>query len=357
MDFPLYSTKDIKIKEKFNLNTPLGRKKYFAAKAGKEVAELKEYLDNNTFIGFMLAKKMAGKGTYSKIFEEIIGTSRVYQFSIGDLIRKVHQTLESDQEEKSKILEYINRKYRGYISDKTAIEALLNRSTEKVSVPTELLLALVKREIESKPRKAVFIDGFPRTLDQVSYSLYFREIMNLRDDPDFFVLIDIPESVIDARLKSRVICPVCNTSRNTRLLPTQFIKYDKAQGDFYLICDNPECNGYGKEKMIPKEGDDLGIKAIKPRLEMDGELMEQAYQLHGIPKVLLRNHVPIEESNKFDSYELTPEYSYEVTKSGKIKINETPWTIIDDDGIESHSLLAAPVVLSMIRQIHKILLG
>ena len=109
--------------------------------------------------------------------------------------------------------------------------------------------------------------------------------------------------------------------------------------------------------MIPKEGDDLGIKAIKPRLEMDGELMEQAYQLHGIPKFRLRNHVPKEESNKFDSYELTPEYSYEVTKSGKIKINETPWTIIDDDGIESHSLLAAPVVLSMIRQIHKILLG
>jgi len=48
----------------------------------------------------------------------------------------------------------------------------LKAATPKTLLPTELILALVKREIAKRPRKTLFIDGFPRDMDQVSYSLF-----------------------------------------------------------------------------------------------------------------------------------------------------------------------------------------
>ena len=106
------------------------------------------------------------------------------------------------------------------------MKSLDNRST-KTLLPSELILALAKREISKLGRKAIFIDGFPRDLDQVSYSLFFRDLINYRDDPDVFILIDVPTTVIDERIKFRVICPICHTSRNLKLLATKNVEYDE----------------------------------------------------------------------------------------------------------------------------------
>lgn len=355
MNFPVFNTKRPGTKEKFDLNSPAGRHQYFHDKVGQEIEEIKEYLEHQTFVGFLLAKKQAGKGTYSKMFAELIGSERFEHLSIGDLVRKVHQGIE-DLAERDDLYNYLHQNYRGFISVDEAMDAFLGRSTQTL-IPTEFILTLVRREIENAPRKAFFIDGFPRSLDQVSYSLYFREIMNLRDDPDFFVLIDLPESVIDARMKARVVCPICQTSRNTNLLPTKFVTYQQDTQQFQLICDNPECSGHGERIMEGKEGDELGIEAIRERIEMDGELISRAYSLHGVPRVLLRNSIPVSEAEAtVDPYEITPAYKYHYNEqTQEVEISEEPWIIPDDQGVDSFSLLAAPVVLSLIVQIHAIL--
>ncbi|MCX6714113.1 MAG: hypothetical protein NTV48_03360, partial [Candidatus Vogelbacteria bacterium] len=203
--------------------------------------------------------------------------------------------------------------------------------------------------IDQMPKKALFIDGFPRDLDQVSYSLFFRNLIDYRADPDIFVAIQIPEAVIDERMRTRVVCPICKTPRSLKLLATKFVGYDEATKQFYLMCDNPACN---KARMVGKEGDELGIEAIRDRLELDEKLIQKILELQGVPKVLLRNAVPVSEADKLvDNYELTPEYYYEKRADGSIETKEKPWTIKDDEGAESYSLMAPAVVVSFIKQL------
>ncbi|PIS22537.1 hypothetical protein COT50_01340 [candidate division WWE3 bacterium CG08_land_8_20_14_0_20_41_10] len=357
MDFPLFNTKVLGKGEIYDLNDPVGRRQYFEDKLGSKLDNIKEFLDNNTFVGFMLAKKSAGKGTYSKMFAEVVGEDRVAHVSVGDIVRQVHKTVGESESEKNKLIDYLRSSYRGFISVEECVDALLGRTQDRL-IPTEFILALVKREIDKIGRKAIFIDGFPRTLDQISYSLYFRSLINLRDDPDFFVLIDIPETIIDERMKYRVVCPVCNTSRNLKLLPTKFVDYDKAENKFHLLCDNKVCSEYSRARLVAKEGDDKGIGSIKNRLEMDGKLMEMATKLQGIQKILVRNAVPTEFVEDYtEPYEITPEYVYRYDEaSQKIVTEQKPWVVKDDAGKDCNSLLAPPALLSMMSQMHSILL-
>ncbi len=117
-------------------------------------------------------------------------------------------------------------------------------------------------------------------------------------------------------------------------------------------CDNPKC---GKARMVPKEGDELGIEAIRNRLEVDDQVIRTLMKLEGVPKVYLRNSIPVTSADEtVDRYEITPAYSYEF-KNGKVSVIEKPWAVKDDDGVDSNSLLPAPVVVSMIRQITQVL--
>jgi len=339
------------INQKFDLADPITRREYFEQKVGAEIEKIKEYFNNdNTFIAYWLGKKNSGKGTYSKLMIEIFGADKIGHISVGDVVRDVHKLM-SDKSKKQEIMSYLEEHYRGYISIDEAIKALLSRDTQSL-LPTEFILTLVKREIDKMPKKTLFIDGFPRELDQVSYSLYFRDLIDYRDDPDIFVAIDIPEAVIDQRMKHRVVCPKCQTPRNLKLFTTQQVGYDKAKKEFYLICDNPSCNN---ARMSAKEGDDLGIEAIRKRLELDDQLIQKVFALHGVPKILLRNSIPVKLAKELvDDYEITPEYVYELAND-QVKIKEKSWVIKDDKGIDSYSLLAPPVVVSLIKQLVKVL--
>lgn len=346
LEFPIIGTKVKGLTTKFDLTSPLSRKKYFRVKVGDEIEHIKRFLDKNTFIAYFLGKKNSGKGTYAKLFAEIFGENKIEHVSVGDLVRDVHKNW--DKYSKGPRFKELKRLYRGYISLDAAVDTLLARSTEKL-LPTEFILALLKVHIGGLSGKTIFIDGLPRQADQVSYSLFFRDIVNFRDDPDFFILIDIPEAVIDERMKYRAVCPLCHTSRNTRLLITSKIEYDVKTREFYLFCDNPTCKG---ARMESKEGDHKGLDFIRSRLVKDEEVMRNVFALHGIPKVLLRNHVPVLEAKKyFDDYEITPEYYFKWDKkTRKVKVIEKPWIVLDDNGTSSYSLLAPPVVVSMIKQ-------
>lgn len=259
----------------------------------------------------------------------------------------------ADPKKKKELVRYLEKNYRGRLSLEEIIKDLENRNTKTLR-PMELILALVKREMEKREKKALFIDGFPRDLDQINFSLFFRDLIGHRDDPDVFILIDVPESVIDERIKWRKVCPVCQTSRNLKLLLTSKVGYDEKKKEFYLACDNPSCKG---ARLLPKEGDELGISPIRERLATDAKLIEEALSLHGIPKVLLRNSLPVEGAEKFvDDYEITPEYVFEWDeKAKKVKIKEKPWIISDDQGVKSFSLLAQPVTISLIKQMVEVL--
>lgn len=355
INFPIFKTKIENLPgkgKKFDLTDAKQRQEYFDYKTGKEIKKLREYLKNNTFIVYLLGKKSSGKGTYSKMFKEIVAPDKIEHFSIGDMIRSFDEILK-DGSKKKELIEFLEKKYRGPVSVQDVVKAMEERST-KVLLPSELILALTEREISKLGKKAIFIDGFPRDLDQVSYSLFFRYLIGYRDDPDIFVLIDVPTNVIDERVKYRVVCPDCQTSRNLKLLPTKNVGYDEKEKKFYLICDNANCK---EAPMSAKEGDELGIKPIKERLQKDEELMKQIYKMHGISKILLRNSVPVDQVKEFyDDYEITPEYHYTFNeKNNKVEIEKKPWEVKDERGVVCNSLMPPPVVVALIKQIVKVL--
>jgi hypothetical protein len=109
--------------------------------------------------------------------------------------------------------------------------------------------------------------------------------------------------------------------------------------------------------MVAKEGDKEGIKPISERLAKDEKLMKQADSLYGIPKIFLRNSIPKKLAKKYvDDYEITPEYHFKWDeKTKKVKIEEKPWLVKDDEGVQSVSLLAQPVAVSLIKQMAKVL--
>ena len=353
LEFPIIGTKVKGVVKKFDINSPDGRKAYFEAKAGDEIGHTKSYLDSGrTFVAYLLGKKGSGKGTYSKLFTEIFGEDKIATVSVGDLVRSIDNWHEFEKTDKYRRMK---KYYRGFISLEDSIDASMGRSTSKL-LPSEFILALLKAHIDDLKGKSIFIDGLPREDDQVSYSLYFRDLIAYRDDPDLFILIDIPESVIDARIKTRVVCPVCKLSRNLKLLPTKNAGYDNKTGKFYLMCDNPECTGNAKEIMVGKEGDEKGIEPIRERLKKDEKILKSAFSLYGVPKVLLRNHVPSIDANKlFDDYEITPEFNFHIDSKGKVRVTESPWAVKDDNGVESNSLMAATVVVGLVKQLKDIL--
>jgi len=306
------------------------------------------------------------------------GKTTIAHFSIGDMVRSFDEVL-NDAEKKKELVSFLEKNYRGFVPLADIIKSLENRST-KTLLPSELVLALAKREIAKLGKKSIFIDGFPRDLDQVSYSLFFRDLIGYRNDPDVFILIDVPTSVIDERIKFRVICPLCQTSRNLKLLSTKSVEYDKNDKKFHLICDNSNCPGsratedprcrlhrafttrseQSRDKgsrMVTKEGDELGIAPIKERLDKDEMLIKEALNLHGVPRVLLRNSVPVDKTKEFtDDYEITPGYSYKWNEDeNKVETIEKPWEVKDDEGVLSNSLMPPPVVVSLIKQLVKAL--
>jgi len=348
-EFPIFKTKIENFSKKFNFLDPEEEREYFLAKAGKEIEKLRNFLEKNTFIAYFVGKKNSGKGTYSKMFSQFFPQNYISHFSVGDIVRQAENEIK-DPDKRKDLLNFLEKYYRGFSPLEENLKILTNRDPAQL-LSLEFVLALLKRAILREGRKTLFIDGFPRNLDQVSFSLFFRDLIDFRDDPDIFVLVYVPESVIEERIKWRRICPQCQTPRNLKLLPTKTVGFDEEKKEFYLICD------FCQKRMIPKEFDDLGLEPIRERLKSDQLMMERILSLHGVPKIFLRNSIPKDIALDYvDDYEITPEYSYEYNFSEKkVIIKEKPWIIKDDEGRESFSLLPQPVVVSFIHQLVKIL--
>jgi len=233
-----------------------------------------------------------------------------------------------------------------------AVEQIEGRS-QATLITSGLIMALIKFELSKRPRQAIFLDGFPRAHDQVNYALYLKEILGYRHEPDFFTFINVPNAIIDERIKYRVVCPICKTPRNLKLLATRNVGWDEEKKEFYLMCENPTCN---KARMERKQGDELGIEPIRARLETDQQIFEKLLLLSGVPKVYLRNSIPVDVAKDYvDDYELTPAYRYELQSDGSVKTIEERWVVKDDEGVDSYSLLPAAVVVTMLKQVAEVL--
>jgi len=114
LNFPLFKTKVDGLSKAFDLTLLEGRKDYFEAKAGPEIAKLKNYLQENSFIAYLLGKKNSGKGTYAKMLGEIVGNDKIVHLSVGDMIRDLDEAIR-DTEKKKELIAFLEKNYRGYL--------------------------------------------------------------------------------------------------------------------------------------------------------------------------------------------------------------------------------------------------
>src|ERR1700752_4084998 len=114
IDFPRVTTKSQKY-QKFDLTDAASRRAYFEYKAGPEIKKLQEYLKDHTFIVYLLGKKNSGKGTYSKMFKEIVDPSKIEHLSVGDLIRSLDEVIR-DEQKRQELIDFLEKKYRGPVA-------------------------------------------------------------------------------------------------------------------------------------------------------------------------------------------------------------------------------------------------
>lgn len=330
----------------FDLDSFAGRHEYYEEKVGGEIEYLRDYFRTQTFLGYWLAPKQSGKGTYMNGLKEIFGADIFTHISVGDLVRNAHKEYEENGKASS-VYKHALKAYRGDLEIDEAFDALVGRTT-KALVPTELVMCFLRLAIEKAGKKSLFIDGFPRNLDQVSYALYFRELINYRDDPDLFILINAPIAVLDERMKQRRTCLTCGNSRNMVLLPTKENGYDPIKKEFYQVCDLPGCKG---GRMVVKEGDELGMEPIKDRVMADIEVMKRARKLYGIPKIEIYNSLEADKALDYvDDYELTTACDYTLDDKGKVVVSKSSWEV-NDGADKYYSLLPPGVVVQLVKQL------
>ncbi len=331
----------------YDLSNPSDRMEYFEEKVGEEISAIKKYLESNSFVAYLLAKKMAGKGTYATMLREVFGEEKIAHVSVGDLVRDA-ENMAVDEKGARILNDWLKKNYSGGFRVDDLIEMLRNHEFSKY-YPTGMIISLLERAIHDCRGKALLIDGFPRTLDQIENSLKFTELIDYRPDPDFFVHIECPEEVILERYKGRRVCPKCSSTGHITLLPKPGVKYDEEKKEYILLCDNPACN---KEPLIKKQADELGAQYVEKRNSDTQELMDEIkkYTETG-SSILLKNAVPV-EGFVGEDYEVTKitEYSRNET-SGEITRTDKPWIMKDNDGVDCYSYYPAAVVKDFIRQL------
>jgi hypothetical protein len=103
--------------------------------------------------------------------------------------------------------------------------------------------------------------------------------------------------------------------------------------------------------MIPKEGDDLGIEAIRGRLNEDGRVIDEIVRRDNVDKILLSASVPVSEKDSVDDYEIHLIYDLKLDKRKKnVKIESKHWMFKDDNGNDSYTLFPPAVTTYMIRE-------
>ena len=322
---------------------------FFKKRIPNEVKSLNKKLAKKPVVLFMLAKKVAGKGTYSKWLERVTD-NKFMQVAVGDMMREgeamanmmlgralLHDTLKEEGFDEAKI--------RKFIENMKKLDQSKLYPTPKI---TTLLKVLLKEIAEENPGKSLIIDGLPRDVDQVEVAIALGKEYEKQKMDWFFVEIDCAESVLEARLKERRVCPECGNSRNIQLLLTPRIEHDK--DGFHLVCDSPGCKNV---RMIKKPGDELGLEPIRDRQDLIAKVMKKSREKVPTDRyITVSNTVPVAEAKKHNQKDFTEaaELSWDKDKK-KVKVEYSPWIVKDDDGLDAYSRYAEPVVGDLIKEL------
>lgn len=321
------------------------REEFFQKRVGKKLKSLRDYLGKKEFVAFFLAKKQAGKGTYSKILTELMG-DRIVHVAVGDLVRDAEKKVKN-KKDRTKFVKNLIKFYKGKETLDKICEEFVNQSKSTKLLPTEMVMALVEQAVSNLKGKAVIIDGFPRSVAQVAMATKMQEDFEVRGLPSLFVEVNCPEEVLQARNVHRRICPICQEPKNIKLLLTDKIEYDEKNNEFHLICNRPECKG---AKMASKQWADAGMKKLKHlQLEMD-EILKEVREKKPHAHIVIHNSIPVneaKESHNMTDFTEEAELSWDPTRKEVIK-KFMPMIIKDDQGRDAYSRWPEPVVVELI---------
>jgi adenylate kinase len=204
----------------------------------------------------------AGKGTYAGLLQERIGIQKI---STGDLLRK--EAKEGTE---------IGKKAKEYM-DKGGL------------VPDEIVIGLLKKELERIGGDNFILDGFPRTINQAEK---LKEITKI----DALILIRIPEEILIEKLSGRRICsnPNCAAIYNVANI-------DKKIGRIHYVLppmapkQEGKCDKCGSDLI---QRDDDKPEVIKERLkvyEKESKPLIAYYKKEKIPFITIIPNRPPED--------------------------------------------------------------
>ncbi len=124
----------------------------------------------------LLGKPGAGKGYVSEFLQKEYG---LFHLSTGDLCRK-------------------------HIKNKTTLGIEIEKYTSSGKlVPFNVIMQILKQELDKNVKKDFIFDGFPRNVSQA------KELDNMLKI-DAVILIDVPNNIILDRISKRRICTSCH---------------------------------------------------------------------------------------------------------------------------------------------------
>ena len=324
---------------------------YFERRLGDKLDKLKDYVNGNGFVLFFLAKKLAGKGTYTKVLQELTN-GKIEHISIGDLVREA-EAKAKDSKKRQEFIEELKNYYKGDLQLEEVADLYANQNVENKLLPTDTITALIEMSaMKEHFGKPMVIDGFPRGMDQVSLSLEMQKNFIEKNIPAAFVEIDCPDDVLAQRWIYRRSCPECSTPRNIKLLLTKDIEYDKETGEFHLICDNASCEGK-RVRMIQKQADDQGPDALKEKQQLMVEIMKAVREKAGGNHIVIHNSVPVDEATEEmlkEDFTDEAELSWDEEKQEVVR-KFGPMRATDDQGREVYSRWPEAVVVELVEKL------
>lgn len=139
----------------------------------------------------MLGAPGAGKGTQSNYFAERFSIPHI---SSGTLFRK---NIKEETDLGKKVKEIISK--GELVSDQIVIEMVMER--------------ILQRDCQ----RGYILDGFPRTYAQAKALRH--SLLKFGEEIDYAVSLAVPDEVIQERMKTRIVCPVCDAQYNTKTNP------------------------------------------------------------------------------------------------------------------------------------------
>jgi len=330
-------------------------KQFFIERIPKEVKKLTAFIKRKPIVIFMLGKKLSGKSTYAAHLSE--ATDGGFSFySVGDMMRDIESVANTKFG-----ASLLYKSLRELNINKTKVDNFLEdvkRIDQKKLYPTDIVYYFLKlmldTAIEKDSRKSLIIDGFPRSIEQIEYALKLARFYQKAGMEWFFVEINCPNSVLEARISGRRFCPKCNSSKNIKLLLTKDVGYDESTKEFYLLCDTPSCK---RVRMIRKPGDELGIKVLEERnKETEAMIEECKKRISPLRYIIVYNSLPVEEASSYNEEDFTKEAKLKWNaKDKKVEIEYIPWIVKDDNGKECYSRYSEPVAADLIKELfHKL---